>query len=152
MTNPFSNPLRILAPAAGLAAVALLANQPALADEQEATETVEMTKGEERLAGLLEGRVAGEPQRCIRTRLNDQVTVIDKTAIVYGRGKTIYVQRTRNPNRIDDHDVLVTRRFNATQVCRLDIVKTVDRLNGFFTGAMFYEDFVPYTRVEDDNG
>lgn len=152
MTKPRSDIFRAMAPAASLAAVALFAAQPALADEHADTETAEMSKGEERLAGLLEGRVAGEPQRCIRTPLNDRVTVIDETAIVYGRGKTIYVQRTRDPQRIDDHDVLVSRRFNATQVCRLDIVKTVDRFNGFFTGAVFFEDFIPYTSVDDDNG
>jgi hypothetical protein len=30
---------------------------------------------------------------------------------------------------------------------------TIDRNVGFFTGAVFFEDFIPYTRVkEDDSG
>jgi len=108
-----------------------------------------MTKGEERLAKLLEGRVAGEPVDCIRVHPNQNLQVIDKTAYVYGRGDTIYVQRTANPEDIDSGDVLVSRRFRATELCRQDVMTTADRILGFFTGAVFFEDFVPYTRVED---
>ena len=152
MTKPQSNLLRTMAPAAGIAAFALFAAQPALAEEHSDVAAAEMTEGEEELAKLLEGRVAGEPQRCIRSRPSDRVTIIDETAIVYGRGRTIYVQRTRNPDRIDDRDALVSRRFNASQVCRLDMFNTVDPFNGFYTGAVFFEDFIPYTRVDEDNG
>jgi len=130
-----------------IAGLALIATQPVVAEEEK-PETAEMTKGEKRLTEMLENRVAGEPQRCIRTRLNNRLRVIDKTAYVYGSGKTIYVQRTRNPNNIDRDDILVSRRFNSSELCRLDVVTTADRLAGFFTGAVFFEDFVPYTRVK----
>ncbi|WP_298471215.1 hypothetical protein [uncultured Erythrobacter sp.] len=136
-----------LAIGAAAAGLALTAAPPALAEEEK-PESTEMTKGEKKLAKMLEGRVAGEPQRCIRTRLNDRLRVIDKTAYVYGSGRTIYVQRTRNPNDIDRDDIVVSRRFNSSQLCRLDVVTTADRLAGFFTGAVFFEDFVPYTRAE----
>ena len=154
MANPLS---RALAPAVAVAALALVASQPAAANEHGAeehgdAEATEMTEGEKRLAKMLEGRVAGEPQRCIRNTLNQPVTIIDETAIVYGRGNTIYVQRTKNPESIDDRDALVSRRFNASQVCRLDIVNTIDPFNGFFTGAVFFDDFIPYTRVDEDEG
>lgn len=142
---------------ASLAAAAALAlAQPAAAQDQgepdvEAeTEAAPMTKGEKRLAKLLEGRVAGEPVRCIRTFPNLPMQTIEKTAYVYGRGDTIYVQRTRNPGDIDESDALVTQRFSASELCRLDQMTTVDRVLGFFTGAVFFEDFVPYTRVKDD--
>lgn len=127
-----------------------LAMSPAMAEEQRDAAPQEMTKGEKRLAKLLEGRVAGEPVRCIRALPRGRFTVIDRTAYVYGRGKTIYVQRTRNPNRIDDNDILVTRRFSASQVCRLDSIRTIDRFAGIFTGAVFFEDFIPYTRVPEN--
>ncbi len=130
-----------------VASLALVAAQPAVAEEEKA-ETEELTKGEKRLAEMLEGRVAGEPQRCIRIRLNNRLRVIDDTAYVYGSGRTIYVQRTRNPDDIDRDDILVSRQFNASQLCRLDVVTTADRVAGFFTGAVFFEDFIPYTRVE----
>lgn len=143
---------------AGLAAALMLAGaMPAIAqsdgqpDVESNAEAATMTKGEKRLAKLLEGRVAGEPVRCIRTFPNLPMQTIEKTAYVYGRGDTIYVQRTQNPEDIDESDALVTRRFDATQLCRLDQMTTIDRVLGFFTGAVFFEDFVPYTRVKDDN-
>ena len=131
------------------ASVSLLA-APAIADEESASDEtqVEQTKGDKRLAKLLEGRVAGEPTSCIRSRPNDRVQVIDDTAIVYGRGKTIYVNRTSRPKSIDDSDTMVIRRFSSAQLCRSDIITTVDRTSGIFTGTIFLSEFVPYTRTE----
>nr|WP_298931457.1 hypothetical protein [uncultured Erythrobacter sp.] len=147
---------RLALAATGAAALALAASQPALADddgetvetEVEAEASGEMTKGEEKLAKMLEGRVAGEPKRCIRTRPNERLRVIDDTAYVYGSGRTIYVQRTKNPEDIDRDDILVSRRFTASQLCKLDIISTADRSFGMFTGAVFFDDFIPYTRVK----
>ncbi|MBV7265295.1 hypothetical protein [Erythrobacter ani] len=132
------------------AALAMIASAPAAADEPVETETQveELSKGEKKLAKLLEGRVAGEPVNCIRNRLNSPLRTIENTAYVYGRGKTIYVQRTRNPEQIDRSDVIISQQFNGTRLCRLDTATTVDRLTGFFSGAVFFEDFIPYTRVE----
>ena len=146
------NPIRTLAISGGLAAAAVFAAQPAIAQsDDDAAEAVEMTEGEERLAKLLEGREAGEPQRCIRQLPNSRMETIDGTAYVYGRGNTIYVQRTRNPDRIDRHDALVTRRFNSTQLCRMDVMRTIDPVSGIFSGAVFFEDFVPYTKVDQED-
>ncbi len=146
---PRSTRLPALAITGAAFGLALAVAQPAMAEEEEKPEAEEMTKGEKRLAKMLEGRVAGEPQRCIRTRINNRLRVIDGTAYVYGSGRTIYVQRTRNPEDIDRDDILISRQFNASQLCRLDVVTTANRLAGFFTGAVFFEDFIPYTRVEN---
>lgn len=154
MTKPNDPSIAKWACAGFFAATALVLAQPALAEEPEANSDVaeELTKGEQRLARLLEGRVAGEPQRCIRQRINDRLTVIDGTALVYGRGRTIYVQRTQDPDDIDRFDTLIQRRFTGSQLCRTDIVTTVDRFSGFFTGAIFFDDFIPYTRVDEEEG
>lgn len=117
-------------------------------DVEAEAEAQPLTKGEARLAKLLEGRVAGEPVRCIRTLPNQRMQTIDRTAYVYGSGNTIYVQRTRNPDQINASDALVTARFNASELCRLDQMTTVDPVLGVFTGAVFFDDFVPYTRVK----
>ena len=131
------------------ASLALLA-APTLAQDGERAdeEQTEQTKGEKELAKLLEGRVAGEPTSCIRTPPNDRVRVIDDTAIVYGRGKTIYVNRTSRPSDIDDRDTMVIRRFSGSQLCKTDIVTTIDRGSQMFSGVIFLSEFVPYTRVE----
>lgn len=144
---------------AAFAGLAFGAAQPALADEkpieaeaEDAEADKEQTRGEKRLAKMLEGRIAGEPTNCIRALPTQRMTTIEGTAYVYGRGKTIYVQRTQNPKSIDDRDALVSRRFNATEICRQDVVTTIDPFLGFFTGAVLFEKFVPYTRVEDAEG
>ena len=151
MAKSLSNSVLKLSAVGGAAAMALIATQPALAEEQgeDSAKIEELSKGEQRLAELLEGRIAGEPQSCIRNRLNDRFTVIDGTAYVYGRGNTIYVQRTRDPEDIDRFDTLVTRRFGGGQVCKHEIRTTIDPFTGIFTGAVFFDDFIPYTRVEE---
>ena len=133
--------LGVIATAAALA-IALVAS-PAEAKKKKS--------GEEELAELLEGREAGEPQRCIRRHVSNRMRTIDGTAFVYGRGDTIYVQRTKHPEDIDDDDVLVTRKFGSSDLCRLDQVTKIDRFNGFYAGNVFFDDFVPYTRVEDNS-
>lgn len=136
----------------GLALAAPATAQDEGEKDERQEEAATMTKGEKQLAKLLEGRVAGEPQNCIRTLPTQQVQTIEGTAYVYGRGNTIYVQRTRDPDSIDRNDALVTRRFNASRMCRQDVTRTIDPVLGFFTGAVFFEDFIPYTRVEDSDG
>ena len=103
-----------------------------------------MSEGETKLAKMLEGRVAGEGQRCIRTFPSRSLTIIDGTAIVSKQGRTIYVNRTRNPESLDDDDSLRIRRFSATRLCRLDQITTFDRHAQFYTGSVMLTDFVPY--------
>ena len=121
------------------AAAGLLA-APAL----HADEPVEMTKGERKLARMLEGRVAGEPERCIRTLPSRNIQTIDDTALVYRQGDTIWVNYTKNARYLDDNDVLVIERFNGSQLCRTDQITTIDRFGGFITGFVLLDDFVPY--------
>jgi len=143
MTKLF-RPALLYAASLALLAAPTLAQDGERADEEQA----EQTKGEKELAKLLEGRVAGEPTSCIRTPPNDRVRVIDDTAIVYGRGKTIYVNRTSRPSDIDDRDTMVIRRFSGSQLCKTDTVTTIDRGSQMFSGVIFLSEFVPYTRVE----
>ena len=124
------------------AATALLAG-PALSAKQRLT-------GEQQLAKLLEGRVAGEPVSCIPLHRTSSSRIIDGTAIVYDSGRTIYVNRPRHPESLDDDDVMVTR-LHSSQLCRLDTVRLVDRSQFFFTGFVGLEDFVPYRRVPSAN-
>ncbi len=132
-------------------AMALSAPAAVIAEERDSADTqTELSKGDVRLAKLLDGREAGEPVSCIRFRKNDRLQVIDDTAIVYGRGKTIYVNYTKRPDRIDDRDVMVTRRFGS-QVCKTDIVTTIDNMTGIYSGNIFLAEFIPYTRVKKDS-
>ena len=105
-------------------------------------------EGQAELARLLEGRVAGEPQSCVRTMPSTQLRIIEGTAIVVGRGNTIYVNVPRDPDALDDGDALKIRK-TSNSLCRTDIVTTFDRSGGFYTGNIFLGDFVPYKKIEN---
>ena len=105
------------------------------------------TKGEAKLASLLEGRVAGAPVRCISSRPHKRIQMIDGTAYVFGQGATIWVQRTTRPQDIDRRNALINRRFSGGELCASDVVSTLDPIQGFFTGGVILTDFIPYTRV-----
>ncbi len=122
-----------------LAAGAALIAGPALQAKERLT-------GEAKLAKLLEGRVAGEPVSCIPLNRTQQARIIDKTAIVYDSGRTIYVNPPRHPESLDDDDVMVTK-LHSSQLCRLDTVHLHDRSGFFFSGFVGLEDFVPYRKV-----
>ena len=133
-----------------LAATGLLAGSAVLAQDSAETEAPmeEKSKGQIKLDKLLDGKEAGEPSRCIRTVGSGSLRIIDGTAIVYKRGDTVWVNRTRNPRHLDDSDVMVIRKFSGSQLCRLDTITTVDRYNQFYTGNIFLTDFVPYKTAE----
>lgn len=103
--------------------------------------------GEEQLAKAIGDRVPGKPVDCISLFDSRDQQVIDKTAIVYGNGSTIYVNRPANARDLDRDDVMVTDIRGGSQFCRLDIVRTHDRSNFFPTGFISLEQFVPYRRV-----
>lgn len=101
---------------------------------------------QQQLDKLLEGRVAGKPVSCIDTRINRDSTVIDKTAIVYGSGRTIYVNRPKHPDSLRSDVVLVTE-LHSTRLCSVDVVKLHERTGGWYRGFVGLSEFVPYTRV-----
>ena len=79
--------------------------------------------GEEQLAKLLEGRVAGEPQDCISLSSARSSQIIDKTAIVYRVGSTLWVNRPKGgAESLDDDDILVTKTIGS-QLCSIDPVE-----------------------------
>jgi hypothetical protein len=102
-------------------------------------------QGEAKLARMLEGRVAGEPVNCVSALRSNRIEVIEHVGIVYDAGNTIYVARAADPRSLGRFDVPVIDRFGS-QLCSTDTIRTVDRASGHFTGVVFLEDFVPYTR------
>ena len=106
-------------------------------------------KGAAELAKLLDGRVAGEPERCVRTYPSRNINIIEGTALVIDTGNTVWVNYTQDPERLDEDDALLIRKFgSSSQLCRLDNVTTFDRFNGFYTGNIFLKDFVPYRKAD----
>jgi len=109
------------------------------------TEGTRVEREEARLATLLEGRVAGEPESCIAVFNIDRLRIYDRTAVTYETGDTIWVARPTDPRSLDTRDIVVVRR-TGSQLCKQDVIRTVDRTSGITTGVVFLDDFVPYRR------
>ena len=102
-------------------------------------------ESEAKLARMLEGRTAGEPVTCISALNSNRIEVIEHVGIVYDAGATIYVARPSNPDSLGRNDIVVIDRHGG-QLCNTDVIRTVDRYQGFTTGAVFLDNFVPYTK------
>ncbi len=106
-------------------------------------------RGEARLAQMLEGfEQSGEPENCITALRSHDIRVIPYVGVVYDAGGTIYVARATRPEMLRDSDVPVFERFSG-QLCTNDVMRTFDRNAPSFSGVLFLEDFVPYTRVAE---
>jgi hypothetical protein len=105
--------------------------------------------GEEQLQHELRGRVAGEPVSCVNLRSIRNSRVIDRTAIVFDAGGTIYVNRPRSgAETLRRWDTQVVRPFGIAALLGRHI-KMVDAQSGFFSGNVFLGEFVPYRRVRN---
>ena len=127
---------------ATLTAVALLTAPAVTAREKLAPEA--------QLEKLLEGRVAGEPQKCIPLSATNGSQIIDKTAIVYRVGSTLWVNRPEGgASSLDDDDILVTK-LSGSQLCSIDAVQLHDRSSNMYSGFVALGKFVPYRRVKGE--
>ncbi len=132
--------MRHLIPA--LFAAAAMIAAPAAAKEKLAPEA--------ELAKLLEGRVAGEPQNCIALAPSTSSQIIDKTAIVYRIGGTLWVNRPRSgAASLNDDDILVTK-LTGSQLCSIDSIQLHDRSSNFYRGFVILDEFVPYRRAKGE--
>ncbi|NKI99919.1 hypothetical protein [Novosphingobium sp. SG707] len=103
---------------------------------------------EQQLAKIIKDRVPGKPVNCINLTEIRSTTIIDKTAIVYDMGSTIYVNRPPYPQSLDDDDVLITKTWGS-QLCSVDIVQLATRGGGagmWWRGSVGLGEFVPYTK------
>ncbi|UYY78359.1 hypothetical protein [Sphingomonas sp. R1] len=127
-----------------LAGAALLAAPVADAQRHRATP-------DEKLAKLLEGRVAGKPVDCISLSRTGASQVIEGKAIVYTVGNTLYVNELRGgADQLDDNSILVTNTFGS-QLCSIDTVRLIDRVSFFPRGFVSLGEFVPYSKPKKSN-
>lgn len=128
-------PLTLLALTAGCA----------VTPQETAREAARDARDAARLNRDLAGWTPGQPQSCIQPR-NANVKIYGDT-LVYDDGARRYRTDTNGGCfGLRRDDIIVTQSFGS-QLCRGDLVRTVDRTAGFPSGACSFGDFVPYTRV-----
>ncbi|WP_375271882.1 hypothetical protein [Sphingomonas sp.] len=99
------------------------------------------------LRQLLAGRVAGKPIDCLPLTTITGNTIVTGRAIVYRVGARLYVNEPRGDGArwLHRDDVLVTRTVGSN-LCRLDIVRLLDRTSRIPGPFVSLGQFVPYTK------
>lgn len=104
---------------------------------------------EEELADVIGNRVAQAPVNCVSTSLLDQPRIIDNQTITYGHMGTIYVNRLRAQcPGLDPHTTLITE-VKGGQLCRSDLVSTLDPGSTIPGPKCQLGEFLPYKRPKD---
>ena len=119
------------------AVAALVAAVPATAAHE---------KGEAKLAKLIEGRVAGKPVHCLSTFQRREMEVVDRTALVFRDGDTLYVNRPSGANFLSWSDIPVFKLWGS-DLCDKDMVHLHDRSTGMPGPTLSLGEFVPYKRA-----
>jgi len=132
------NTSRLIIAAAALALAGAVAHSADKVDKR----TVE---NEAKLAQMIKGHTAGEPVSCIPLVRSNRFEVLEGVALVYDMGDTIYVARPTDPQALGGDNILIIDRYSG-QLCNTDVVRTVDRNGGYFTGVVFIGKFVPYKK------
>jgi hypothetical protein len=130
-----------------LALIAASLSLPVAASSDARREKRERKEAEE-LATSLKGLESGASRTCIR--LNDvrSTDVIGNTILYRMNSRLTYRNQTRG-SCSDSGRALVTRTFNG-DLCRGDIVRSVDLLSGIEGGFCVLGDFVAYQRPKTD--
>jgi len=103
-------------------------------------------RGESELSRLIAGREPGRAVDCISLPSIRSTRIIDRTAIVYDAGRTIYVNRPRSgAQSLHRDDILVTRPTDS-RLCSLDVVRLIDSGTRMQSGFVGLDRFVPYVR------
>jgi hypothetical protein len=98
---------------------------------------------------LLLGKVPQQPTSCLpHYRSGDMRTIDDSTILFRDGGSRTYVAHMQGDcsGLASGHYTLVTRQIGSADLCRGDIARVVDTLNGMTVGSCVFGDFVPYVK------
>ena len=120
-------------------ASALSADSGGYAAKQAARDRAELDKE-------LTGFVPGKPLTCIDPRRATDTTRVGDTILYKVNGREIYRNDTNGGcYGLRSGDAIVTRSNNG-ELCRGDIVRTVDFVSHTESGSCVFGDFIPYKR------
>ena len=98
---------------------------------------------------LVDGKVPQRPISCLPHYLSNDMRVIDDNTIVFrsGSNRVFVTHMVGGCNGLaTGHNALVTHQFGNAELCRGDIARVVDTLNGFTVGSCSFGDFTPFVR------
>ena len=98
---------------------------------------------------LLYGKVAQRPISCLPHYLSNDMRVIDDDTIAFRNGSSrVYVAHMQGGcnGLAAGHNALVTHQYGNAELCRGDIARVVDTMNGFTVGSCVFGDFTPFVR------
>jgi len=101
------------------------------------------------LQQLLVGKVAQRPISCLPHYQSGDMRVIDEDTIAFRDGaRRTFVAHLNGgcSNLGNGSTALVTHQFGTADLCRGDIARVVDTLNGFTVGSCSFGDFTPYVK------
>ncbi len=101
------------------------------------------------LAQLLNGKVAQRPISCLPHYQSSDMRVIDDDTIAFRDGgyRTFVAHMNGGCSNLGSGNyALVTRQFGTPDLCRGDIARVVDTLNGMTVGSCSFGDFTPYVK------
>lgn len=129
-----------------LPALLLIGGSAALSADDRGYRAREAAQDRVELDKQLAGLVPGKPQSCIEPyRLNDTSRVGD-TILYKASRREIYRNDTSGGCfGLRRGDAIVTKSYTG-QLCRGDIVQTVDLISHFPSGSCSFGEFVPYRR------
>jgi hypothetical protein len=100
------------------------------------------------LSKELDGKVAGEPVKCISEFNADNIMRVSDDMLLFRvSGRLVYQNklRSRCTGLERDSDIMVFEQF-GTQKCSGDIIRLVDRTSGIQGGFCSLGEFIPYRR------
>ena len=111
--------------------------------------TARASEKQAELAQLLTGKIAQRPISCLPHYQSGDMRVIDENTIAFRDGAyRTYVAHMNGgcSNLGSGGTALVTHQFGTADLCRGDIARVVDTLNGVTVGSCAFGEFTPYVR------
>jgi len=102
---------------------------------------------EAELARILNGATPGKPQTCLPAFDRSEGKNVPQIGIVYGWGRTLYLNRFQDGCHLDRDDVVVTSTPTG-ELCRGDIAHIVGSTSHIEHDSCVFGDFVPYTKAK----
>jgi hypothetical protein len=102
--------------------------------------------GEARLARALEGRDFAKPVDCLTLRRVRSSRIIDRTAIIFEDGGTLYVNRPLAGAEALSDSLALVLKTPTGRICRGEAVQLFDASSHIQAGSVFLGEFVPYRK------